>query len=119
MESLEPAIFEARDDDSPVTEKERSQLRGLLGTLQWRCYNTAPQHAARLSLIQSEVNTATIATAKSMNKLLTGTRFTARRMWNSRVGAMRRLAIARTMAARAAMWLPLPLRAWTRARTRH
>ncbi|CAJ1422108.1 unnamed protein product [Effrenium voratum] len=70
VESLEPAIFEARDDDSPVTEKERSQLRGLLGALQWRCYNTAPQHAARLSLIQSEVNTATIATVKAMNKLL-------------------------------------------------
>ena len=115
VESLEPAIFEARDDDSPVTEKERSQLRGLLGALQWRCYNTAPQHAARLSLIQSEVNTATIATVKAMNKLLREVQ--QQRQISVKVNALHcpaedvefygwcdaAVGIARTMAAQAAM----------------
>ena len=51
-----------------MPEFERGQIRGLLGALQWRCYNTAPQHAAKLSLLQSEISVA--ATIKKLNKLL-------------------------------------------------
>ena len=70
VDNLEPVEFQNRDEKEQVTEFERGQIRGLLGALQWRCYNTAPQHAAKLSLLQSEICVATVATIKKLNKLL-------------------------------------------------
>lgn len=58
-----------RKDDSPATEGELSQLRGLLGGIQWRVYQTAPQHAAQLSMLQSDMSKATLKTLKDANKL--------------------------------------------------
>ncbi|CAE7943401.1 RE2 [Symbiodinium necroappetens] len=58
-----------RDEDLPATEEEKSQLRGLLGGIQWRAYSTAPQHLATLSMLQTQANAATVKTLKAANKL--------------------------------------------------
>lgn len=58
-----------RRDDEAATPEEQAQLRGLLGGAQWRCYQTAPQHAARLSMLQSEVSKPTVQTLRQANKL--------------------------------------------------
>ena len=57
------------DDKDPVTEKELSQLRGLLGAIQWRAYQSAPQHSSRLSQLQGHLTCATKATLREANKL--------------------------------------------------
>ena len=48
-----------------VTSSEVQQLRGALGALQWR-----PQHAARLSSLQSQLASPTIETLTETNKLI-------------------------------------------------
>ena len=48
----------------------KSQLRGVLGALQWRAYSTAPQHLVQLSMLQSQVNGATVKVLKMANKLV-------------------------------------------------
>ena len=58
-----------KDEDLPATEEEKSQLRGLLGGIQWRAYSTAPQHLATLSMLQTQANSATVKTLKAANKL--------------------------------------------------
>ena len=40
---------------SEVTPQELSQARAVLGSIQWRVSQTAPQHASRLSLLQSQL----------------------------------------------------------------
>ena len=46
-----------------------TQLRGVLGAIQWRAYSTAPQHMATLSMLQSQTSKATVATLQAANKL--------------------------------------------------
>lgn len=58
-----------RRDDDAATDGEKSQLRGLLGGIQWRVYQTGPQHAAQLSILQTEMAQATVKTLKDANKL--------------------------------------------------
>ena len=52
----------------PVTETERQDLRGLIGSLQYA--NTRPDLASRLSYLQSAINKATIDTLIQGNKVL-------------------------------------------------
>ena len=54
----------------PVTEAERTQLRGLLGALQWPATQTSPHLQAGVSLLCGEVTKATTKTLESANKLL-------------------------------------------------
>ena len=54
----------------PVNETERGHLRGLIGSLQYAATNTRPDLSSRLSLLQSEINHATIETLQSANRLL-------------------------------------------------
>ena len=56
--------------DLPVTERERQDLRGLIGSLQYASVNTRPDLASRLSFLQSDINKATIATLIQGNKVL-------------------------------------------------
>ena len=58
-----------RKEDDEASEVEKSQLRGLLGGIQWRVYQTAPQHAAQLSMLQTEMTKATVRTLREANKL--------------------------------------------------
>ena len=62
--------FQDRHDHLAVTEEEKQQLRGVLGALQWRVYQTAPQHGARLSALQSQLAAPTVATLRAANKLV-------------------------------------------------
>jgi hypothetical protein len=55
---------------SPITENERSQLRGVNGALQWLSTQSNPKVSAELSLSQSKVNTATVQDLLDANKLL-------------------------------------------------
>lgn len=59
----------SRSDEEAATPEEVAQLRGILGSVQWRAYQTAPQHSARLGLLQSEMANATVRTLRSANKL--------------------------------------------------
>ena len=67
---VEEVKFQARDEDLPANEDEKSQLRGVLGAVQWRAYSTAPQHLVQLSMLQSQVSAATVKVLKLANKLV-------------------------------------------------
>ena len=54
----------------PVTERERQDLRALIGSLQYASVNTRPDIASRLSFLQSNINNATIDTLIQANKTL-------------------------------------------------
>ena len=49
--------------------EECQQLRAL-SELQWRAYQTGPQHGACLSFLQSQLSNLTIATAREAIKLV-------------------------------------------------
>ena len=55
---------------SPVTEKERTELRGLLGALQWLVGQTRPDGNIDVNLLQSQVTKATVDTLLEGNKIL-------------------------------------------------
>ena len=55
---------------SPVTEKERTELRALLGALQWLVTQSRPDASVDVNLIQSEVTTATVDTILTANKIV-------------------------------------------------
>ena len=54
----------------PVTERERQDLRALIGSLQYASVNTRPDLASRLSFLQSDINKATIEALIQANKSL-------------------------------------------------
>ena len=68
--TIEQINFQSRHDDQAITEGEKQQLRGVLGSLQWRAYQTGPQHGARLSSLQSQLASPTVATLRDTNKLV-------------------------------------------------
>ena len=59
-----------QDQELPVTERERTALRGLLGALQWPSTQTAPHLQAHVSLLAGEISTATTKTLEEANKTL-------------------------------------------------
>ena len=60
----------AKGDESPLTEKEVSQARAILGSAQWRVTQSGPQHAAKLSYLQSFLATKSPAAVEQVNKLV-------------------------------------------------
>ena len=62
-------VKDGRKEGDAAHEGEKSQLRGLLGGIQWRTYQTGPLHAAQLSFLQSEMSQATVKTLRDANKL--------------------------------------------------
>ena len=54
---------------SHITDGERSQARALLGAAQWRVQQTAPQHAAKLSMLQSSLPRGGKVVLTAINKL--------------------------------------------------
>ena len=58
-----------RSEDSPVSAKEISSLRGL-GGLQWPSTQTCPHMSASISLLCGETSKATIGTLRQANKTL-------------------------------------------------
>ena len=57
-------------ESEPVTEEERHNLRGLVGSLQYAAVHTRPDNASALSHLQSQINSATISTLITANKVL-------------------------------------------------
>ena len=56
--------------NAPVTEGERQQLRGLIGSLQYASVHTRPDLSSRLSALQSKINSATVDILMHANKAL-------------------------------------------------
>ena len=53
-----------------ITADELSQARAVLGAIQWRVQQTAPQHAAKLSLLQSTLPNGSKDVLHQINKLV-------------------------------------------------
>ena len=68
--TIEQIKVQAKDQHRKITDEEKQQLRGVLGALQWRVYQTAPQHGARLSALQSQLACPTVNTLLEANKLV-------------------------------------------------
>ena len=69
--TIEPIkISRQRHGNDRCTNEEIQQLRGVLGALQWRAYQSGPQHGARLSQLQSQLASPTIQTIQETNKLV-------------------------------------------------
>lgn len=66
--SINPA--RRNQEEEKVTEEERQQLRGLIGSLQFAGVNTRPDLASRLSSLQSQINAATVETLLQANRTL-------------------------------------------------
>ena len=59
-----------KEDSSPISERERTQLRSLLGALSWHAQQVAPHFSAEVSLLLSETSEGTVSTVKKANALL-------------------------------------------------
>eukprot|EP00435_Cladocopium_sp_Y103_P056576 s2481_g19.t1 len=70
----------------PLSENERTALRGLLGALQWPSTQTTPWLQADVSLLAGSVSTATIQTLTEANKVLRYAKRTM--MWASNTDAL-------------------------------
>ena len=66
-EELKQVEIEKGEGD--ITEGERAQARALLGAAQWRVQQSAPQHAAKLSWLQSALPRGNKDTLAAINKL--------------------------------------------------
>ena len=59
-----------RDRQAETTEREKSQLRGILGALSWHAQQVAPHLSAEIGLLLSEVSHSSVDTIMRSNKLL-------------------------------------------------
>ena len=59
-----------KDRSQPTTDKEKSQLRALLGGISWHAQQVAPYLAAAVSLLLTEVTRSTVETIIQSNILL-------------------------------------------------
>lgn len=59
-----------KHEDDKVTEVERQDLRGIIGSLQYAAVHTRPDLSARLSFLQSEINSAKVSTLIMANQAL-------------------------------------------------
>lgn len=57
-------------DEAILTTRQTTELRSLIGALQWAATQTQPIIAAPLSILAGEVTTGAISTLKKANKLL-------------------------------------------------
>ena len=55
---------------SDMTNQEMTQCRAVLGAIQWRVYQTGPQHAAKLGHLQSIISKGDRSTIAEVNKLV-------------------------------------------------
>lgn len=69
VESIEQIEYKNRPDYDLITEDERTQLRGVLGALQWRSHQSTPMLAAKLGQLQSDITKATVETLRKANRL--------------------------------------------------
>ena len=73
LESIEEIHVNAtrrKQRDADTTDREKTQLRGLLGALSWHSQQVAPHIAADVSMLLSEVSKSTVETIFKANALL-------------------------------------------------
>ena len=58
-----------KDLNSPTCDREKTQLRALLGALSWHAQQVAPHVSAEVSLLLSEVTQSTVSTIVRANQL--------------------------------------------------
>ena len=58
------------DPNSPLTQKETTQLRALIGALQWPCTQSSPYLQCSVSQLAGKVSKATVNTIDHGNKIL-------------------------------------------------
>ena len=59
-----------QQEQAPINEQELRDLRALVGSLQYASVNTRPDISCKLSLIQTEIQKATVSTLLEANRLL-------------------------------------------------
>ncbi len=59
-----------KNENDSVADSERQELRGLIGSLQYAAAHTRPDLSARLSFLQSDINSAKVSTLMMANQAL-------------------------------------------------
>ena len=59
-----------KEKESPVSQQEQTELRGLLSKLGWKCEKTRPQHSGATGLQRSRIKQATVQDMIEANRLL-------------------------------------------------
>ena len=85
MSEIEISADRAKMLNTPVTETERTQLRALLGGLQWLVTQTRVDGMIDVNLLQSCVTTATVENLNSANKILRKLRQGPPKMFNRKI----------------------------------
>ena len=85
LEEIDIDIKRQRTPNAEVTENERTQLRALLGGLQWLVTQTRVDGMIDVNLLQSCVTTATVETLLTANKILRKLRQGPTRMYNKKI----------------------------------
>ena len=67
---VKPIHFESSEEERTVSEKERHQLRALVGALQWPATQSAPHLQAMISNLAGSITRATTSTLAECNKAL-------------------------------------------------
>ena len=70
LKKQKPISFPEEGETRPVTERERSSLRALIGGLQWPATQTSPHLQAMISTLAGRVKDATTETLREANKIL-------------------------------------------------
>ena len=70
LKKQKPISFPEEGETRPVTERERSSLRALIGKLQWPATQTSPHLQAMISTLAGRVKDATTETLREANKIL-------------------------------------------------
>ena len=63
-----------RQRESPITEEERSQMRGTLGEMNWLVSSSRPDLAASCSLLQQKISCACVKDLIEVNKVVAAAR---------------------------------------------
>ena len=64
------SLSKNKPDETEVTPRERTLLRGLVGALQWPATQSSPHLQAMISGLAGSINRATVGTLKEANKAL-------------------------------------------------
>ena len=77
VQGIEPIQIDRtrrKDESLAIKEDEKQQLRAVIGSLQYAATNSRPDVSARLSFLQSKINSATIGDLLEANRLLGDTK---------------------------------------------
>jgi hypothetical protein len=75
----------SKELNSPVTEQERTELRALLGGMQWLVGQSMVYGNVDVNLLQSDVATATVETLLTANKVLRKLRTSPNRLYTKKI----------------------------------